>query len=89
MAYGKVGKHKYDEHEPDDWTKNARVQYIHENLKPQHEIDLRQAEENVKLLELKAVNRRGGKLRHVLHKAYHKFKPKDFTPPKERDSAKR
>ena len=43
VAYGKVGKHKYDDHEPEDWTKNARVQYIHENLKPQYEIKRTQA----------------------------------------------
>ena len=43
VAYGKVGKHKYDDHETEDWTKIARVQYIHENLKPQYEIKRTQA----------------------------------------------
>ena len=61
VAYGRVGKYKYDGHEPEDWSKNTRVKYINDDLKPQQVKDLSQAEDNVKLLELKAVNRRGGK----------------------------
>ena len=78
-AAGKLGRHKYDNPEQQDFTQ--RTYFLAEDIRPQHDKDRDMTIEKVKHLQIVAINKQGGKLRQVLSKGLYKYKVEDFKMP--------
>jgi len=72
-AAGRLGAHKYEDPGKQDFT--SRTYYIAEDIKAKLDKTKSRTIENLNTLELKAINRAGGKLRPVLQKGFYKYKP--------------
>ena len=66
--------------------------HICEDIEPPRNKKLKEAQAKVNLLEQRAINKLNGKMRHILHKGYHKHHPWQFKMPRdlvaEREAAK-
>ena len=80
-AAGRLGTHKYENPELQDFTK--RTFYIAEDIKAKNYKVRDKTIERLDDLQLKAINRPAGKLRPVLHQGYHKYKHGDFKMPRD------
>ena len=80
-AAGRLGTHKYENPELQDFTE--RTFFIAEDIKAKNYKVRDKTIERLDDLQLKAINRPGGKLRPVLHQGYHKYKRGDFKMPRD------
>ena len=81
-AVGQLGKYKYNEsHGIGEYTR--RTTYIAEDIEPKKNVEKHKTIEDLKLLELRAINKPHGKLRPVLHKGLYKHNPWDFQMPQD------
>lgn len=81
-AVGELGRHKYNTSTGiEEYTR--RTTYIAEDIMPKTDVAKNKTIANLKLIELRAINKPQGKLRPVLHKGLYKHNPWDFQMPQD------